>query len=162
MTEADYLGYLARMAGFVAPLEEALAACPGLEAHVPDLRERLKARALQEDLLALGATPATLPRCQLLPPVATPAAALGALYVLEGSTLGAQQIRRHLQAHLPAAVARAGRYLGSYGARQGAMWSAFLARLEAGAAALDDHAGLARGAKDTFVTLEAWLRSAHA
>ena len=76
--------------GFYQPMEAALYDS-GL---IPDGYEsalRVKTPTLVHDLHALGLTDHAvhaLPRCPQLPALDTPAACLGALYVLEGATLG--------------------------------------------------------------------------
>ena len=76
--------------GFYQPMEAALYDS-GL---IPDGYEsalRVKTPTLVHDLHALGLTEHAihaLPRCTQLPVLDTPAACLGALYVLEGATLG--------------------------------------------------------------------------
>ncbi|KAA5605281.1 biliverdin-producing heme oxygenase [Roseospira marina] len=53
---------------------------------------------------------------------ATPGAALGVLYVLEGSRLGGRGLARHLQGALPRPITGATRFLGSPGVDLGAHW----------------------------------------
>jgi heme oxygenase len=61
-------------------------------------------------------------------PVRSTAEALGALYVLEGSTLGGRMILRQLQAQ-GAQTLEVG-FLDPYGSRSGAMWRTLLAVIE--------------------------------
>jgi heme oxygenase len=89
-TVNDYRDYLARLFGYVAPLEDRLAAVCG---DAPDLEvdARRKAHLAVIDLRALGLPLyeiGRLPRCAALPDVSNLQRALGCLYVLEGSTLG--------------------------------------------------------------------------
>ncbi len=96
---------------------------------------------LDADLAALGLTaPEALPA----PALADEAAALGALYVVEGSTLGGRIILRHLD-RLGLAPAA---YFNGYGEATGAMWKGFVARLEAAPA--EALPGIVAGAGATF------------
>lgn len=83
---------------------------------------RRRAGLFAADLATLGATPAD--DAPALAPVAGTDAALGRLYVLEGSTLGGTFIDRHL-AGLPQLRDVRLRAFSPYGARTGAMWHAF-------------------------------------
>jgi heme oxygenase len=135
--------------GAEAALAPWLAAVPGL-----DYQARRRGPALDRDLAHLGeAAPAP---CPVTPP-ASRAEALGFLYVLEGSTLGGQAIRKQLL--------KQGRsldglsFLDPYGADTGRRWKGFLAvldrecppdRPEAGRAA-------ARGGVQGFTAARNWL-----
>lgn len=94
-----------------------------------DLAAHCRAPALRKDLAALGFDHAGLPRL-VIPPMADFAAALGALYVLEGSALGGKVILRALEARLGKQIAGAAAFFGSSG-REGALaWPVFKARLD--------------------------------
>ncbi len=82
---------------------------------------------LRSDLLAINADVDARP----LPALAVPsqAAALGVLYVLEGSTLGLQLVRRQLAPSHPAAC-EAGRFIRGHGEHTGRHWKAFIAMLD--------------------------------
>lgn len=149
--------------GFLAPLEERLAATWGRE-H-PFLAGRLgKAAWLREDLLALGLNPAAieaLPRCTELPAIDTPEKALGVLYVFEGSTLGGQLISRHLENVVGLKDGVGYRYFRSYGPEVGRRWKAFGALLLQHSNPRADPEIVA-AANDTFARLYAWCAHAHA
>lgn len=134
----------------LAPL---LAGSPGL-----DYRRRRRLPLLRADLASLRVRPGPRPA----PPSPTcQAEAMGMLYVLEGSTLGAQVIRRDL--------ARAGAdfrglsFLDPYGAETGAMWRSFLAVLTRTAGEQADGAAAAvRGGLAGFALAERLLAPAEA
>ena len=107
-----------------ASLEPAIAPWLSAEWAGPRLR---KCEWLLQDLQILGLAPAE--------PMATPyrvasrTEAMGVLYVLEGSTLGLQVVRKQLQdEHL--ALQHAGRFMLGYGPETGRHWRDFLAQLE--------------------------------
>ncbi|MTJ81691.1 MAG: biliverdin-producing heme oxygenase [Telmatospirillum sp.] len=77
-------------AGAEPAIEDFLAVRPGLF----DYRSRRKLPALQADLAALGRDPA--PRALRCPAPASVADLIGLLYTVEGTSLGAYHIRRHL------------------------------------------------------------------
>ena len=113
--------------------------------------QRYRAHLLLEDLARLGYL-AEPPQCPALPPLHARAQLLGALYVLEGSTLGGQVIARQL-----AAAGIAGRtFFAGRAERTGPLWKQFGQLLEA-AAASEDADAIVASAILTFQTLAAWL-----
>jgi heme oxygenase len=111
VTMNEYVRVLQHMHAFHAAIEPAIAAslegCPAAVA----LMDTSRCRALSEDLAWFGVpsiAPPSLPsldRCE---------AALGALYVVEGSSLGGRVIFRHVSASLGVAAGTGGSF---YGAR---------------------------------------------
>lgn len=114
-------------------------------------RRDAKLLALTRDLRALDAT---LPTPRALPPMPGEAHAWGALYVLEGATLGGQVLRRHLAGRVGEAALA---FFSSYGAQVGSRWKAFGAALEARAeqAGPPFERGVLSGAATTFTLFEA-------
>ena len=101
---------------------------------------------------------AALPVCSTLPRVATFADALGCLYVLEGSTLGGQFIRREVAARLGLTPDRGCAFFAGYGERTGAMWKAFGAAVTAHADARpEDRDVIVAAAVETFTRLDEWF-----
>lgn len=155
---ADYVALIGRFLGFYEPLEALLRDARDWSAIGIDAMAREKAHSLTVDLRALGQdNPAALPRCAALPDVSTPARALGAMYVLEGSTLGGQMITRHFQARWGLAPETGGAFFSSYGAEVGLRWREFRAALEAGLQSDHDQAQAAEAAAETFECLEVWM-----
>ncbi len=115
-------------------------------------RRAAKLGALADDLRALGTPPDTRPAP--VPPLPDEAHAWGALYVLEGATLGGQLLRRHLagQLDLGTEPGRGLAFFSSYGDQVGPRWKAFGAALEGRCARADAafHAGVLAGAAQTF------------
>jgi heme oxygenase len=114
---AEYRAQLARIFGFEASVEAALAAT--LEPAV--IRERAKAHWLRRDLVALGlSTPELdyLPRCSVR--FTSEAQALGWLFVLERHTLLSGLIRRQLEHRFAAELSAGMTYLSAYGDAPGA------------------------------------------
>lgn len=94
---ACYRRLLERFYGYWAPLEVRLTGVEGLDHPDLALLSRMKAHLLDADLRLLGTDPSLVSTCTQLPGVHTLARALGCMYVLEGSTLGAQFIARHIR-----------------------------------------------------------------
>jgi heme oxygenase len=120
-----------------------------------DWSARRRAHLFAADLTALDAVPTTDP----LPAVPAPAStdeALGAMYVLEGSTLGGQFIDRHLAA-LPA-LAGVGtvRAFSPYGEATGARWAAFRRATREHVTRGGNADAVVGAARRTFVLMAQW------
>ena len=151
VTPADTARFLAKMYGFVQPYETVLRRHAAGFGHEWQLEQRYRAHFILEDLAALGylAEPAA---CPALPPLETRAQLLGAMYVLEGSTLGGQVIARQL-----GAAGIDGRsFFANRAERTGPLWKQFTQLLET-AAAPEDSDAVVDSAILTFQTLAAWL-----
>lgn len=95
----DYSTLLTRFLAYYAPAEDALTNC--IRTYNMPYFYTPKTPFLQHDLKHLSAPIAPLPsKMRLLPFMHTPATFLGALYVLEGSTLGGSLIHKHLQQYI--------------------------------------------------------------
>ncbi len=156
---ASYKALLARFYGFHAAWE------PLAEAAIADqafFRARRKTHHLVCDLKALGMGEddiARLPVCLPLMPMSDPAAAYGAMYVVEGSTLGGTVIARLVERQLGLGRDTGCRYFGSYGSEVGSMWRSFGARLQALSTPAFDDAVVA-SANRTFALMQDWLGTA--
>ena len=116
---------------------------------------------LQEDLTALSVSRNTplekIPRCAALPAFDTPASRLGALYVVEGSTLGGRQLARGLDQLLGQAGNVGRRFFHGRGADTTPAWNAFLARMTSSERTAADHTETVEAAVKTFSIYEEWL-----
>ena len=101
------------------------------------VQARQRGALIEQDLQSLGIADAANPvhfvaeRIPGLESKATSfrAAFLGAMYVVEGSTLGGQQIARHVDEALGMDANRGAAYFRGYGERTAEMWQAFKAVL---------------------------------
>ncbi|UQN08670.1 biliverdin-producing heme oxygenase [Deinococcus sp. QL22] len=146
-----YQHLLGQLYTVVAPLEGQLLALPLPEQF--EVGARQKAGLLRRDLSVLGVT--SLPLGLSLPPLSLPQA-LGALYVLEGATLGGQMIERHLHACLGLTAARGSAYFTAYGPATGQMWRRFGAAMACSVLPEDEPAVIA-GAQTTFAAFRSAL-----
>ena len=118
--------------------------------RAPFAARDLRALALPEDPAMRAAARASQHRLRL----DSPAAALGSLYVLEGSALGGQVLTPMLHARHGLTPEHGTAYFHGFGARTGAMWREFrqLAQAQAGADEAD-RAAACRAAVQTFQAL---------
>ena len=141
---AGYRSFLLRSAAALLPLEHALGAAR-VEAVCPDWPIRSRSSALRSDLTDLAlAEPDHVPVADMR----GPAFLLGALYVLEGSRLGAHVLLKDALKTLPNEAHAATRYL-AHGRGQ-PLWPTFLQQLEASDSARDALAETIAGARAAF------------
>ncbi|GGR19484.1 heme oxygenase [Deinococcus ruber] len=148
LTTADYAQLLSHLHAVVHPLEAQLLTL-GLP-NVFDLQRRTKAALLRRDLTWFPAVP-TLPSVPAT--LAGVAEGLGALYVLEGATLGGQVISRHLHHTLGLTPERGGAYFFGYGSSTRQMWQTFSHAMNQWVPQ-DDQLRVIAGAHSTFQLFE--------
>jgi len=155
LTLPHYVSVLQHMHAFLSAAEPAIAAAlDGLPAAVP-LLDGERPRALASDLAWLGAPPIAMTRP--LPRLETPNAALGALYVVEGSSLGGRVIARHVTESLGMRPGAGGSFYGGLSAEAARIrWAALCDLIESSMSATDaERAAVA--ACETFACLEQWM-----
>ncbi|WP_049766628.1 biliverdin-producing heme oxygenase [Rhodospirillum centenum] len=151
-----YLGWLGILLGFHRPLESVLGGLDWSETGL-DFDQRRRTALLAADLEDLGLDPDSAPDCPDLPPVDGLARAFGALYVLEGSTLGGQVVVRQYGEVFGGLGGRAMRYYTSYGANIGRQWRAFQQALATACADPEAETACIAAAQETFDALHAWV-----
>jgi len=154
----DYGSYLTAMHGFCAPLETSFRRLPAVWAEPLRIEQRCRAHLIATDLAALNARLAralTPSPCEQLPAIGSVASALGSLYVLEGSTLGARYLLRQLGA---LSISDCSSYLGSYGEELSRMWQELRTELLRFAEEQpEQQAKVIDAALETFRCLDAWF-----
>lgn len=160
--EATYARFLARMYGFHASAERAFASHDGLVAAGFHPEARAKSRWLAEDLATLRreglteADAATLPVCAV-PDLGDLPRAIGAAYVVEGSTLGGRFILTHMPPRLGALRGVATRFLEGYRSETGPLWRRFGELASRALVDTDAVEGAVGGARDAFSAMIDWL-----
>jgi len=102
-TEAEYARFLALFYGYFGALELSINKC--LNASIiPDYENRRKTEALKIDLKILNQEDLKLAASELLPVIENHLQSLGALYVIEGSTLGGKIISKMIKQQLKTEV----------------------------------------------------------
>ncbi len=154
MTRATYIAYLNRVLGYHQALEHRLK-----QQHselVQTLQIALRVPLLKQDLQDLHGfttptTPESLPELTTLPQVT------GVLYVFEGSTLGGQMIRTHLQKKL--SLDNEGTsYFAPYGSDPYPHWRQFQGFLQTTASDPHQENEIISSAINTFTHFEQWLQ----
>ena len=160
MTREDYRLLLARLWGFHRAFEGALDdAARSLRLEIV-MADRARAPMLEADLMTLGlgaAEIAQLPCCDHIFRPTDEASFMGALYVVEGSTLGGIQIACALSGLFGGSEGEGRKFFLGYGERHGVMWRGFLERLDAFAGDGPREASAVDGAVKTFADFEIWM-----
>lgn len=151
----DYAGLLQLFYGFFAPLQARVTAFL-TPADLPDLPQRRTSQWIRDDLAALGFPSLHTSVCRQLPPITSPPHAWGALYVMEGSTLGGKMIRNMLLDQGGSAISPAHtRYFTGYGAETGSRWKTFLEALNQ---QQEQAQTIIMAAQTTFLSFKDWIQ----
>lgn len=155
-SNSDYARLLQLFYGYFHPLEEILSGFITGD-MLPGYPERRKSGWLLQDLAALGYAAGPVATAQMLPSISSPSSAMGALYVMEGSTLGGKHILLQLKKQLPTLPTASCSFFSGYGAHTGPMWKSFVAALNE----IDDPSHIATvtaSANDTFLNFSLWIK----
>jgi len=155
LDKVQYLRCLQQMYGIVAAWEErAIEAAP--EWMQPTVIARQRKQLLESDLAWFGITELD-DRRPKLPEINSLPRLLGAMYVMEGSTLGGQLIARHVENSLQLTASQGDAFFRGYADRTGSMWKDFCAILTRQVP--DDQTDtVIEAAKAMFEAYGAWMR----
>jgi heme oxygenase len=123
---------------------------------LPDYRQRRKADLVAADLSTLGAKVPLMAGTDQLPKITNTAEALGALYVMEGSTLGGQHIKKMLSKQLAIDETYAMSFFNGYGQHTQQMWSSFKYAIDQYSSP-ESNEVVIRSANQTFEKFSAWF-----
>lgn len=159
LTLEQYRETLERFYAFYRPFETDV--MPRLTPEWSALFEdRRKLPALISDLEFVGSINSHLFVCPDFPDYSNLLQILGALYVIEGSTLGGQMIARHVREVLGLSENEGLQFFSSYGAEVGPKWKTFRELLQRFSSP-DRDPEIIESAKLTFQTLRRCLLESH-
>jgi heme oxygenase len=152
-TTEEYIRMLNWLYGFYAPIE-ALVHCQLTPELFPDMEKRCRAEYIRWDIEESG-IPAPPPDiCDELPRIDSFPRALGALYVLEGSTLGGRVIASLISRQLGSPKSLS--FFSGYGAETGNMWQSLKDFLE-NPFAKEEKQEILAAAEETFLAFKHWI-----
>lgn len=157
-SKEEYIGILEKFYGFYKPLEANFRAHSEIMEALA-YEKRFKLPALTADLKFFGHTDdslAQLPTCADLPKTNSPALALGCIYVMEGSTHGAQFIAKRLRNQFQLTDQGITFYEG-YGPETMSQWKAFKAYLDSSVNKETEGEQVIAAASQTFESLHRWM-----
>jgi heme oxygenase (biliverdin-IX-beta and delta-forming) len=154
-TPAGYLHLLDLFYGFYKPVEERIDRFID-HTHFPDFPQRRKAASLVQDMHEMNSEGSGM-MCEDLPQISRPSESIGALYVLEGSTLGGGIICKLLKKEMGDDAPQSFLFFNSYGEATMEMWMKFKDRINSysGDAAMQRQ--MADAANATFIKFKNWI-----
>jgi heme oxygenase (biliverdin-IX-beta and delta-forming) len=152
-TTTDYMHMLNWLYGYYAPMEGLIRRflTPDI---LPDIPKRSRAEYLLWDMKETGLPVLPPDICQQLPVIDSYPRALGALYVLEGSTLGGRIIAGMISQELDSIKSLS--FFNGYGAETNRMWQSFKKFLNHPFPLIQRREIIA-AAEDTFITFKNWI-----
>ena len=157
-TPEDYSQLLKAFYGYFKPVE-ALILHHLNKKILPDIEHRRKADFILKDLTSLKTHIANLPLATALPAIGNLYQALGALYVLEGSTLGGRGITKMLMKNVGLQLqADQLQFFNGYGTATGSMWTSFIQMLNQLKITGAEKETMIGAANETFLFFKNWLQ----
>lgn len=152
----DYVNLLKIFYGYFGGLEQQIKAYIN-QIHLQDHNERRKTDALVNDIKSLGGEIPVIATSNNLPDIANHLQAFGALYVIEGSTLGGSIISGMMQKHLTFDGQKGLTFFNGYGEQTQQMWANFKSALNEAVKSEDDEKIVLQAANDTFARFNNWI-----
>ena len=159
ITVSVYQRYLLTMYKVVKGVE--LQVFEKIQDIIPDINKRRKSHLIVHDLLKTGLTPAAIDA--VTPAGFYPtdvAAALGMMYVVEGSTLGGRVIYKHVHKTLALDAESGASYFDGYGPETGSRWKSFIKALCEFAVTNQSEEEIISSAATTFSSIDQLLKEA--
>lgn len=155
--ETDYAKFLGIFYSYFGGLELTINRHLDLS-HLPDYGRRRKTSTLEDDLNMLGLQLPTLASESALPEIENHYQALGALYVIEGSTLGGEFIGKILRRQMNLTGSFGMSFFDGYGDQTASMWQVFQEFLDQ-PVYLQKHEMITQSANQTFIGFERWFNN---
>jgi heme oxygenase len=152
----DYINILQIFYAYFGALEDQINQFIGVD-QLPDYAERRKTESIKNDILALNGIVPEKATAVDLPEIGSLLQAFGALYVIEGSTLGGQVISKMISKQLALDDDAGISFFKSYGEQTMAMWEKFKTVLEQHAASQYAADEITEAANETFGKFRLWM-----
>lgn len=158
-TIQDYTQLLVAFYGFFKPVYDSIDAHLDVY-YLPDYPSRRKPEDILQNLRELDAHDPATQICRQVPSIQNNAGAFGALYVMEGSTLGGLMIKKMLTGQLSLSDKQL-QFFGGYGKQTRQRWNVFLSAMNTVAQNETEEQALIETAKATFTCFRNWLSSVY-
>jgi len=155
-TTEDYIKLLQLFYGYFGGLEDKIIGNLS-EVHMDDHLERRKTLSIANDIKILGGTLNEKAKEGDLPQIENFLQALGALYVIEGSTLGGRVIVKMLQRQLDIEHNKGLSFFSGYGEETESMWTSFKELLNNQTLTLGETELIIAAADSTFEKFKLWI-----
>ncbi len=154
----DYIHILQHFYAYFGALEDQINKYIGAE-QLGDYADRRKTLSIKNDILAFGGEVPEKAGAARLPEIGNVLQAFGALYVIEGSTLGGQYISKMISKQLDLSGSAGISFFESYGDDTMDMWNRFKTVLEQQSATQDDADVITAAANETFARFSLWMEN---
>jgi heme oxygenase len=155
-SNSDYIRLLVMLYHFISPLEK-LVENHLLKIHLSDIETRRRSPLIIKSLQLLGAPEMTEATCRM-PQITNVTQAFGALYVMEGSTMGGHVIAGMLKSNTCIELPEGSlAFFTAYGNNTVGMWSSFKQCLDGSITTEADISEVVRAANDTFFSMKEWI-----
>ena len=155
-SKADYAKMLSLFYSFFGGLELAMSQHPDLS-FLPDQAQRRKSVSLANDLMQLNYPLPELAVAMALPEINNHLQTIGAMYVMEGSTLGGKFISKMISKQLDITDDAAFSFFNGYGEATENMWDVFKQSIEDLNLNDTDKSVVITSANDTFNQFSKWF-----
>ena len=159
ITKSQYINILIKFYGYFFPLEETINKVDPLKKYLPDFFQRRKAALILQDLRDLNYPTGVLPLCTDLPQLGNLSEVFGAIYVMEGSTLGGQFITKVVKSELDLTGRKGTAFFSGYRKETGARWKSFQNFLREFSETSGNEDTIVESAMTTFSKLEKWFNA---
>ena len=157
-TRESYAQLLRIFYGYYKPVEDLIDTYID-DQTIPNYTDRRKAATILDDIKEMTGDNAVPQLCSHLPAITDVYRALGAMYVLEGSTLGGKIIGKMLTSNLQLTNDNGIKFFSGYGPGSDAMWASFITALNNYLASQQQQEEIAAAATDTFTSFKAWIEA---
>lgn len=156
-SEDDYLNFLRLFYGYFNQIEQPISKKIDLNL-LPDYSERRKSSYILTDIASLNGDTENIPQSDDIPNITNHSEAMGALYVIEGSTLGGMVIKKMIAERLGLDMEKSLNFFDGYGAETFRMWEIFKMALNNEAIAGESNQqDILRAANEAFVKFKLWI-----
>jgi heme oxygenase len=152
----DYIQILQIFYAYFGALEDQINKYIGPD-QLSDYSERRKTLSIKNDILDLNGEVPEKAMGADLPVIENVLQAFGALYVIEGSTLGGQVISKMISKQLGFATDQGLSFFKSYGEETMSMWNSFKLVLERHAETQPQADAITQAANETFGKFRLWM-----
>lgn len=155
-TKEDYVRILRLFYSYFGALEDEINVYIGA-AELPDYHQRRKTQNIANDIKIMGGTVPGKAKGPDLPTIENPLQAFGALYVIEGSTLGGKIIHQMMEKKINIRNTEGMSFFKGYGDQTESKWASFKEQLNS---QIDNQASSAiiiNSANETFLKFKAWI-----
>jgi heme oxygenase len=160
-TKQEYALLLEIFYGFFKPVMD-LVHSELDETFVEDIRTRRSATALLNDLQAIDSSAKEISLCNKVPPIYNKAQAMGAYYVLEGSTLGGVFLSKMIAENTGCTPVAGLSFFYGYGKESKQRWQLFTTAVNEAVLTVTEQKQVVESARLTFSYFNEWLQHSYA